>query len=133
MSLQRVCGCVCVDARQRASVWFVSWQLIRIPAGFYDPLLPWLGISLLTSTGKAWKAKRRMLTPAFHFKILQNYAAVNIAQTNVFLDLMCASHPRCCAGHTRTYPLHTRTRVVQSGCSPSWRGLIFALSVHIHP
>lgn len=59
-------------------------------AEFYNPLIPWLGISLLTSTGARWKAKRRLLTPAFHFKILQNYVAVNIEQTTVFLDMMYA-------------------------------------------
>ena len=32
-----------------------------------------------------------MLTPAFHFKILQNYAAVNIEQTNIFLANLCVN------------------------------------------
>jgi cytochrome P450 len=59
-------------------------------ANFYDPLLPWLGSSLLTSSGARWKAKRRLLTPAFHFRILQNYVAVNTEQTNTFLDIMYA-------------------------------------------
>ena len=86
----------------------------RTPAApIYDNVIHWLGISLLTSTGKAWKAKRRMLTPAFHFKILQNYAAVNIAQTNVFLDLMCAAHRTShtirCDGHTQRC-IHSRSR-----------------------
>ena len=62
--------------------------LLLTPASNYDKISNWLGISLLTSTGSQWKAKRRMLTSAFHFKILQNYAQVNFEQTNIFLSLM---------------------------------------------
>ncbi|KAA0189430.1 Cytochrome P450 CYP4V31, partial [Hyalella azteca] len=42
----------------------------------YDFLRPWLGISLLTSTGQKWKSNRRLLTPSFHFKILEDFVEV---------------------------------------------------------
>ncbi|CAN9498188.1 unnamed protein product [Ophioblennius macclurei] len=42
----------------------------------YGHLRPWLGQSLLTSSGDEWSRKRRLLTPAFHFDILKNYVSV---------------------------------------------------------
>jgi len=60
-----------------------------ISKGFvYDWLSEWLGYGLLTSKGDNWKQQRRLLTPAFHFKILDNYIHVAHEEINIFINLL---------------------------------------------
>lgn len=69
--------------------------MLSVPsAAAYSPLIPWLGLGLLLAGGDRWKAKRRLITPAFHFKVLQNYTQVNVEQTEVFLQTLCVNQPR---------------------------------------
>ncbi|EDW00809.1 cytochrome P450 4e5, mitochondrial [Drosophila grimshawi] len=52
----------------------------------YDMLHPWLGEGLLTSKGSKWHKHRKMITPAFHFNILQDFHQVMNETSTTFIN-----------------------------------------------
>ncbi|KAJ1530819.1 hypothetical protein ONE63_005666 [Megalurothrips usitatus] len=49
----------------------------------YRFLHPWLGTGLLTSTGNKWHTHRKMITPTFHFKILEAFHDVFVEKCEI--------------------------------------------------
>lgn len=55
----------------------VLTDTLLITKGFvYNFLKPAIGEGLLISTDKKWHSRRKMLTPAFHFNILEHFVEI---------------------------------------------------------
>ncbi|KAI7815058.1 cytochrome p450 [Rhyzopertha dominica] len=49
----------------------------------YEPLWGWLRFGLLTSDGGKWHTRRKILTPTFHFAILQQFTNIFVQQSQI--------------------------------------------------
>ncbi|XP_023309751.1 cytochrome P450 4d2 [Anoplophora glabripennis] len=56
--------------------YVLSRQEVLSKSTDYKYLHNWLGTGLLTSDGPKWKKRRRLVTPAFHFSILEQFIEV---------------------------------------------------------
>ncbi|KAL0269893.1 UNVERIFIED_CONTAM: hypothetical protein PYX00_007475 [Menopon gallinae] len=54
----------------------------------YKNIKPWLGTGLLISTGQKWHTMRKIITPTFHFSILQEYVHVFNKNTKIMVKLL---------------------------------------------
>jgi cytochrome P450 family 4 len=61
-------------------------QKVLTKGNVYNFITPWLGDGLLTSTGEKWHQRRKILTPAFHFQILEKFVDIMSEQGEVLLD-----------------------------------------------
>ncbi|CAG5108500.1 Oidioi.mRNA.OKI2018_I69.chr1.g3826.t1.cds [Oikopleura dioica] len=55
---------------------------------FYKLFQDWLGTGLLTSHGKKWKTRRRLLTPAFHKTVLADFVEVMNEKAAKMVDIL---------------------------------------------
>ncbi|XP_058062988.1 cytochrome P450 4d1-like [Anopheles bellator] len=54
----------------------------------YDFIRPWLGEGLLTSRGRKWHSHRKVITPTFHFKILEQFVEIFDRQSSTFVKML---------------------------------------------
>lgn len=52
---------------------------------FYDLFHCWLGTGLLTSTGDKWRTRRKMITPTFHYRILDEFIPIFDKNSRLFI------------------------------------------------
>ncbi|RWS15882.1 cytochrome P450 4c3-like protein, partial [Dinothrombium tinctorium] len=62
----------------------------------YNYLKPWLGDGLITSNGAVWKTKRKLLSPSFHSKILEDYISVINEETKIFNQILSTHSDKEC-------------------------------------
>lgn len=56
----------------------------------YDLLKQWLGDGVLLSDGKKWHIRRKIITPTFHFTLLEEFLKVFNQQSDILLDCLRA-------------------------------------------
>ena len=54
----------------------------------YKKMSEWLGSGLIVSSGRRWHRDRKMLTPSFHFKILEQFISTMNEKSNIFCDVI---------------------------------------------
>ncbi|KRT83476.1 cytochrome P450, partial [Oryctes borbonicus] len=57
-------------------------------SNFYDFMRNWLGNGLLTSDGDRWWKHRKIITPAFHFQILDEFIDVFNSQSEILVSIL---------------------------------------------
>lgn len=78
---------IAITTPEAAEIVFSSNILIN-KANQYDFFLDWLGDGLLNSSGLKWKSRRKMLTPSFHFNILEDFVPTMRTNTKTMIRLM---------------------------------------------
>ncbi|CAG9805216.1 unnamed protein product [Chironomus riparius] len=82
---------VLISDPKLAEVFLSSQKLIN-KSDEYDFFTAWIGTGLLTSTGRKWFARRKVITPAFHFKILDQFVDIFDKHTDIFIDVLKKSN-----------------------------------------
>ncbi|EDW60801.1 probable cytochrome P450 4d14 [Drosophila virilis] len=77
-------GFITADARMIESI--LSSQQTITKNNLYNLLQCWLGTGLLLSTGKKWFRRRKIITPTFHFKILEQFVEVFDQQSAIMAE-----------------------------------------------
>ncbi|GAB0087945.1 Cytochrome P450 [Sergentomyia squamirostris] len=72
----------------------------------YDFLKDWLGQGLLLSFGQKWLSRRKIITPTFHFTILEQFVKSFDKQTNILIRKL---HPHVGKGDFNIYTYITLT------------------------
>lgn len=77
-------GFITADPRMIEAI--LSNQQTITKNNLYNLLHTWLGTGLLLSTGKKWFRRRKIITPTFHFKILEQFVEVFDQQSAIMAE-----------------------------------------------
>ncbi|XP_032292922.1 cytochrome P450 4p1-like isoform X1 [Drosophila virilis] len=79
----------------------------------YDFIQPALRYGMLTSTGKKWHTRRKMITPTFHFNILGQFVEIFKAESQKFLKLV-ESQPESIISLSELIPRFTLNNICET-------------------
>ncbi|CAD7091456.1 unnamed protein product [Hermetia illucens] len=68
----------------------------------YQALEPWLGTGLLTAYGDKWFTRRKIITPSFHFSILDGFVDVMSKQSDILIKHLTSMATK---GEVDIYPI----------------------------
>ncbi|CAB3361808.1 Hypothetical predicted protein [Cloeon dipterum] len=54
----------------------------------YRFLNDWVGTGLITSSGSKWHNRRKLLTPSFHNKVMEDFALTSQTSVNTFIEIL---------------------------------------------
>ncbi|XP_034240993.1 cytochrome P450 4C1-like [Thrips palmi] len=66
----------------------------------YRQIETWIGQGLLTSRGQKWHSRRKMITPTFHFRILDQFVEVFNRNSHILVDKLLSTNGK-------TIPIHS--------------------------
>ncbi|KAK4025887.1 hypothetical protein OUZ56_014926 [Daphnia magna] len=99
---------VCIASPELMEPILASQKLIT-KGKEYSYLSSWLGACMFLTTGKRWRSRRRMLTPAFHFQILENFFDVfNDQSRQLIKELEAAAASPADDGSVNVYKILTQ-------------------------
>ncbi|KAK7863480.1 hypothetical protein R5R35_010516 [Gryllus longicercus] len=76
-----------VHLSEAEHIEIVLRSTVNIQKGYvYSFLKPWLGTGLLTSSGAKWHSHRKLITPAFHFNILDSFVEVFADKSEILVS-----------------------------------------------
>lgn len=73
-----------VFAKPEIAEKILSTQSYADKSSDYDKVAEWIGHGLLVSKGEKWFQRRKVLTPGFHFRILESFVRVFNEHSDVF-------------------------------------------------
>ncbi|KAI4465949.1 cytochrome p450 family 4 [Holotrichia oblita] len=71
--------------------FLLSSNSILVKSDLYKLVKRWLGTGLLTSGGNKWRKHRKIITPAFHFQILEEFIDVFNSASDVLVEKLNAA------------------------------------------
>lgn len=71
----------------------LSSQKLITKSAEYSLLTNWLCDGLLLSSGKKWLSRRKIITPAFHFKILEDFVHIFEKNSAILVDRLGKNGP----------------------------------------
>ncbi|XP_023218007.1 cytochrome P450 4C1-like [Centruroides sculpturatus] len=110
---RKLCGTFIIQLLNCACLGFIKEKLVKVSWGGYHYIIlshpevaqevlknntvinkdwiyniihPWLGTGLITSSNDKWRHRRKLLTPAFHFRILEDFQGIFNDHSNILVE-----------------------------------------------